>query len=329
MVYKYSTLQKIKGALILILSFYSSFSIAQNTNNLNNILNNIFSNVEQIKQKSQKDSMLEELTRQNPEFIEFSKQYEETNKEIEDKLSKTAPASVQDCALKKFKFKNVCLGITLEQFSKIYTLSSDTMWDAAQLRKNGIRLVEHISNRAERRANCRYQSPSVNTDGVYFPLPYSYKLVECKTSTETLFGLNTSSVDYTFINDRLYKISIDLINVGVLNMYHDQYKSSYQKYFDESSQLNEIISSVIDQKYTESNVIDLNKQSRNSNSFYYSKWINQSDSTIFAILSNTSTTLGNSVLITHPDIDGLIVKARSDVSNFNKNKTKAKQLKDF
>ena len=303
---------------LLVLTFTlltSPLAIGQINNNLNGFLKNIFT---ELNQANNKDSTLEIVAKRNPAFVDFSKNYEDTAKEIDGKLSLIAPSLVNDCTLKKFKFKNICLGITLDQFSKIYTLSSRSSWDAMQLKRAGIRVVDEISNRAERKAACNYTSPSVYTDEVKFLLPYTFRSIQCSTENETLLGRPTNKIEYLFINNRLYLITIEVMVSGLSNArsaFHEYHKDFYQKYFYEKSELNETISESIEEI-----------QKSESGEIRLTKWNNQTDATMFVIVSSKSL---SSIVMVHPEINRMVKKVELEVSNYNKNLIERKDQKDF
>jgi hypothetical protein len=119
-----------------------------------------------------------------------------------------APNSIKDCANSKFSYKDVCLGVSLAEFTKFKKLS---LIEPTKLLKNqDVYSARRRNVSGDIYGDCQYRNISF-MEG--HRNPYSYKTplgftdIICSEGN-TFLGL-TVDVNYVFINERLSSININ------------------------------------------------------------------------------------------------------------------------
>lgn len=336
-------------AIILASLIFPVSAQSQINLNIGNIINKIATQVQNRDSGSAdpQDQAIQEFANKNKQFIDFSKKHEQTAKDLEVFYLKSGIKSPIDCKNKKFRFKDICLGITIQDFSKILRVGGSSAWDVSELRRNGINATgtsDPLRSDGETKSvTCHYLSPKVyDRMNIDFPLPYNFRQTHCQSGGNTLFGKDLAGVEYDFLNGRLYRIKIKLMGVNAgsdfieqgerkytdgINVFHDEYKKRYQEYFNEPSSFGELISEPEDnQEYTRSGPRELIASKT-------STWTNKSDESVFSIISRgrggNNRFHENFITIFYPTVTQLINLLIDDVSRFQGNEVKNRDSKDF
>jgi len=282
----------------------------------------------------------------NAEFYFFSKKYDnyiEAAKAINEKL---APQSIGDCRERKFKYKDICLGISIGDFSKIYNIYAGGLADRLILSKFNVVLSDSLAsrrNRSGRQVDCAFESPSFDiletgknplieppqVSAFSFSLPIQYRKINCLSKdADTIFGYPVSSVYFEFFNERLYNVEIQFYQASfIFSLAYPEFREKYQAWFSTESKYSENISEFSEAVIRERKDLQIVDK--------IGKWTNFNDSSEFMLIGNRGEInipgiqIVNGIKIHSPQLQKIVNDLRSAVSSHVIDNQKKKNEKDF
>ena len=266
---------------------------------------------------------LQQLRRSNPEFIQLSESLFEAESKIDEDLAKTSPNGIEACREKKFRFKDICLGVSIQEFSQKIDVRVIGGIDSSILKHIGVKFFASYESRqgqgalaVEKEAKCHYLSPKHYSESVEYSLPFGMMHLLCRQEFETLLGTRLKSVDYLFFNSRLYQIVINVDGGDLdreqrvaekngvryasdINVPHDFYRSFYYNHMMSAGTSGEVIGAPVD-----SRVVVYDNRDQELVTAMRTTWTNSSDQSVFQIFMDSGFDTGQNVSLGRTGLAG-------------------------
>ncbi len=319
--------------LILILISFSNHASAQFFDKLKDELMRNMPKIDVNKanenQKStNSDKLLQKFYNDNPHILEYSKKQSDNIQLINSELLKISIQDINDCQQKKFRFKSICLGMTIQDFSKVLAaekIEIESGFDTKEILKNLNVGNLRTGPNPRKKIDCEFSSPSVRwSDSIFtvnISLPIGLRILEC-TGKNTLLGEDLENTNFIFLNERLYSIGIYFNDWSDVT-YLQNVKETYENLFASNSSINEIISSVSEEKVNTKNM----RNARCNQEYTLSTWLNEKDGTEFNF--KMANKCDRFIGIFSTKIDKAVTEQATNLKNFLDNRNLQNKKKDF